>query len=262
MRAKPLDGFENLTKIIATVERAETDDLQELMRLTGLEPCDLRGANLDESVLDGADFSWLDLRGLSLANASIRDTAFRYSNLANTSLSGATCINADFSHCYMVGADLRGADLKGANFEYADLRHTCIIDADLTGAHLEGSIGIPTAEAHIGTTPPASAEDEDAFLRDLADRMGPIYLVEEKEADVQTDIKDLLSLAVDTLNLSARSENSLKTANIRMLRDLIAPEETRKVPISKRTLVEMRDELTELGLRLSFEPPAERSTER
>lgn len=96
--------------------------------------CDLVGLNLQNSILQKANFyhSKLDqvnLEGSDLFNVSFDRSSLTQANLRNTNLSKASFLYANLS-----GADLRGADLSYASFTYANLRGVNLCGANLTGA--------------------------------------------------------------------------------------------------------------------------------
>lgn len=84
-------------------------------RLRGIN-CELDGADLAGSVLDGCKF-W--------------NSSFRLANLR-----GARLVLADVSGCDLFGANLSGANLSGANLMGSDLRGAILTGADLTDANL------------------------------------------------------------------------------------------------------------------------------
>jgi len=71
------------------------------------------------------------------------------------------------------------------------------------------------------------------------------------EAEVEPEEESVLESSIDTLELSIRSMNCLKNANIRTLRDLVARGEKEMVEIrnfGEKSLKEVRDKLEVLGL--------------
>ena len=69
-----------------------------------LRGCDLTGAYLSSSNLEGANLSGADLTGAFLIRA----------NLTNANLSGADLTGADLAETNLTSANLTGADLSGA----------------------------------------------------------------------------------------------------------------------------------------------------
>jgi len=87
----------------------------------------------NKDVLDGVDFSNIDLSGASLSWVSFQECSFD-----KTNLSGACLHHADFS-----GADLREADLSDANLYMIKTSPTTLINwwsTNLVGRILEASI--------------------------------------------------------------------------------------------------------------------------
>ena len=85
----------------------------------------LKGKNLDDVNLAGAQMKNANLEGASLRDADLRDA-----NLYGASLKDATLYHADMS-----GANLENADLR-ADMAHAKLRDASLIGADLTSANL------------------------------------------------------------------------------------------------------------------------------
>ncbi len=84
----------------------------------------LRGVDLRDSFLDGADLSGSDLSSACLRRASLKQIDLR----------GAKLVGADLTGTNLAGADLRDADLTGAA-----LAGTNLAGADLRGANLAGA---------------------------------------------------------------------------------------------------------------------------
>jgi DNA-directed RNA polymerase subunit alpha len=71
------------------------------------------------------------------------------------------------------------------------------------------------------------------------------------EAEEKTEEDSILDASIDTLELSIRSMNCLKNANIRTLRDLVSRTEKEMVEIRNfgdKSLKEVRSKLEVLGL--------------
>lgn len=84
-----------------------------------LAKCDLRGLNLTEWPLAGANLAEANLAEANLAGMDLRET--------------------DFSHANLSKANCTGANLGGAVLAYANLNETVLIGADLTGADLNSA---------------------------------------------------------------------------------------------------------------------------
>ena len=76
-------------------------------------------------------------------------------------------------------------------------------------------------------------------------------IVEQAEAEEQPEEESILDASIDSLELSIRSMNCLKNANIRTLRDLVSRSEKQMVEIrnfGEKSLKEVREKLEALGL--------------
>ena len=106
---------------------------------------DLRGANLSEAILSGANLSeahplsGADLRGANPSGAYLSRADLRGANLRGADLRGAILSEANLS-----GADLRGAYLGDANLSRADLS-----EANLSGAYLGDALCDTTIFANV-----------------------------------------------------------------------------------------------------------------
>ena len=89
----------------------------------GCRNCVLRGADLREAHLIGAD-----LRGADLQGADLRDA-----NLEGADLTGARLMQADLR-----GANLTNADLSDVDLRQADLRSALVINAYAPGVNTAG----------------------------------------------------------------------------------------------------------------------------
>ncbi|GAB3462793.1 pentapeptide repeat-containing protein [Actinophytocola sediminis] len=150
--------------------------------LDRLACADLRGLDLSQERLAGADLHGADLTGTVLLQA----------DLTGADLTGANLTGADLRQATMVGANLRGAnltdarasqadltkaDLRGADLTRTELIQTTLVEADLTGTDLstantiqttfDGAIGLPDDEPTVGL-PPATEE-----LQPVADDPAP-----------------------------------------------------------------------------------------
>jgi uncharacterized protein YjbI with pentapeptide repeats len=109
-----------------------------------LEPLDLRGANLEDAVLEGAELSYANLEGVNLKGADLYWVILFGANLKKSNLENAS----------LNGADLKEASLRGANLKNADLGPdnlggvTQLQGADLTDAVLDGMIVSRAAYDH------------------------------------------------------------------------------------------------------------------
>ncbi|WP_186019905.1 pentapeptide repeat-containing protein [Burkholderia gladioli] len=112
----------------------EADSMKVAVELACKQGTYLRGADLRDANLRGADLSGADLRDANLRGADLSGADLSGANLRGADLSGADLSGADLS-----GANLRGADLRDANLRGADLRDANLRGADLSGANLRGA---------------------------------------------------------------------------------------------------------------------------
>jgi len=107
-----------------------------------------------------------------------------------------------------------------------------------------------------GTVGPEEALSQAAQLvqghMDMYSRLSVVEEMESPlEAEVEPEEESVLDSSIDSLELSIRSMNCLKNANIRTLRDLVARGEKDMVEIrnfGEKSLKEVRDKLEVLGL--------------
>jgi DNA-directed RNA polymerase subunit alpha len=107
-----------------------------------------------------------------------------------------------------------------------------------------------------GTIGPEEALSQAAQLvqghMDIYSRLSTVEEMESVPEDkADTEEESVLDQSIDTLELSIRSMNCLKNANIRTLRDLVARSEKDMVEIrnfGEKSLKEVRDKLEVLGL--------------
>jgi DNA-directed RNA polymerase subunit alpha len=107
-----------------------------------------------------------------------------------------------------------------------------------------------------GTIGPEEALSQAAQLvqghMDMYSRLSTVEEMESPlEAEVEPEEESVLDSSIDSLELSIRSMNCLKNANIRTLRDLVARGEKDMVEIrnfGEKSLKEVRDKLEVLGL--------------
>lgn len=102
---------------------------------------DLRGAELNETVLAGVNLRAANLQGAKLERASLKTALldgadFRGAVLRATNFSQASIDAADFRRADLWYADLRGSSLREADFRNANLHFARFGDADLSGSDL------------------------------------------------------------------------------------------------------------------------------
>jgi len=96
--------------------------------------CDLVGLNLQNSILQKANFYHSKLDRVNLEGSDLFNASFDRSSLTQANLRNANLSKASFLYANLSGADLRGADLSYASFNYANLRGVNLCGANLTGA--------------------------------------------------------------------------------------------------------------------------------
>lgn len=90
-------------------------------RECNLSGMDLRGYDLAEANLVGANLSRSRLSGTNLARANLAGANLGRAVLEDTDLRRATLTNADLTGAFFARTDMRGADLTNARFTNADL---------------------------------------------------------------------------------------------------------------------------------------------
>jgi DNA-directed RNA polymerase subunit alpha len=116
-----------------------------------------------------------------------------------------------------------------------------------------------------GTVSPEEALSLSAML--LKDHLGIFITAEESlqevgtepESDEMSSMDELLARSIDELDLSVRSANCLKNANIHTLRDLVRKSEKDMLEtknFGRKSLEELQDLLAKLGLSFNMDVPA------
>jgi len=146
---------------------------------------DLRGVNLREANLVGANLWGAKLREANLRGADLWGVNLREANLWGAFLRGANLGGANLGGAYLWGANLRGANLGGA-----DLRGAYLVRADLRGAKYDIT---QMLKAHWGEVSPevcaylmrldASALPDGERLMDVWAAGGPCPLSESNGVD-------------------------------------------------------------------------------
>jgi uncharacterized protein YjbI with pentapeptide repeats len=131
----------------------------------------LRGTDLQQADLSGANLARIDLRDAYLAGAHLEGA-----NLEGTDLSGAFLKGANLSDANLAGADLSNAEelwergtymwKRGAGLSHADLSGANLKGTDLSRANLSGAKGITKeqlgqAKSLQGTTMPNGQKYEE-----------------------------------------------------------------------------------------------------
>jgi hypothetical protein len=157
---------EAIVMSLALKEADSRDVYERTMRLLtriaewkdgGKERPVLRGADLSEAVLRGADLSGADLREAVLSEADLSEAVLR----------GAVLSGADLSEAVLRGADLSGAVLRGAVLSGAVLSGAVLRGAVLSGAVLSGAVlrGADLSEADLSEAVLRGAVLSGAVLR-------------------------------------------------------------------------------------------------
>ncbi|MFI7677243.1 pentapeptide repeat-containing protein [Actinophytocola sp. NPDC049390] len=139
-----------------------------------LGQADLAGADLSGANLAGADLSQADLSGANLRGANLADAELVQTDLANADLRDAVLAGANGTQAVMNDADLRGANLRGTYLGQAFLNRADLRDADLTGAttsqaETDGALGLPDRALDGSTPPPADpVTDTDTDTQQVA----------------------------------------------------------------------------------------------
>jgi uncharacterized protein YjbI with pentapeptide repeats len=97
------------------------------------------GANLEGANLGGANLHWANLEGANLEGANLQRANLQEANLQGVGLRGANLQRANLHRANLEGADLRGANLQRAHLQDANLEGANLEGANLRGANLEGA---------------------------------------------------------------------------------------------------------------------------
>lgn len=119
--------------------------LPNLIKLRGrdlteidLSGAELSGANLSDTTLIRANLSKAKLNKTLLRNANLSEALVNEAELVNADLSGATLIRANLTESDLSRAELFRADMSGANLYIALVKSARLNDARLTKANLVG----------------------------------------------------------------------------------------------------------------------------
>lgn len=99
---------------------------------------DLRGTDLSDVDLSGANLRHVNLSCAKLIGANLRDANLSGSNLSEAKLMCANLRGADLSDARICDTDLRESNLCGADLHCAYLREADLRGADLHAANLNG----------------------------------------------------------------------------------------------------------------------------
>ncbi|TKV98119.1 hypothetical protein SEVIR_9G539100v4 [Setaria viridis] len=104
-----------------------------------LRECEFVGANLQDSILDGANLRSANLQDACLTRCSFIETDLHSAHLQTANLTSANLSGANLEAANLKGAKLSGTNLQGANLQRAYLREVDLRDTLLTGAKLGGA---------------------------------------------------------------------------------------------------------------------------
>ncbi|KAL6902381.1 hypothetical protein ACP4OV_005257 [Aristida adscensionis] len=108
-------------------------------RNANLRECEFIGANLQESILDGANLRSANLQDACLTQCSFIETDLHSAHLQTANLTGANLKGANLEAANLKGAKLSGTNFQGANLQRAYLREVDLRETQLTGAKLGGA---------------------------------------------------------------------------------------------------------------------------
>ncbi|MBX7057029.1 MAG: pentapeptide repeat-containing protein [Leptospirales bacterium] len=120
----------------------------------------LRGAKLNQVILEGEDLSGVDFSGADLSHAYLLGCKFDGANLSGVRLRGA----------FLNGSSLRGADLRNS-----DLRWAKLSGADLEGAQFEGAqydVGTRLDPRHTALFAGMVQSGKEAYVEKAASKAG------------------------------------------------------------------------------------------
>lgn len=136
------------TKIDIKAKDIRGSDLTKeecLRRIHGIHLSkDLRGAQLDEVDISGANLASADLSEANLKKSILKGTKLNRANLTKANLENAILYQADLRNAKLTNANLKNANLIKANLRNAsmvgaNLGNAVLIDSDLSGANLTGA---------------------------------------------------------------------------------------------------------------------------
>lgn len=104
----------------------------------------LKGTNFTGANLKGADLNGANLKGANLLNTDLKGATFWDTNLGgaflwNADLEGATSWDTNLEDADLSNANLKNAKLTKANFKHANLEGTNLEDTDFTAADLKSA---------------------------------------------------------------------------------------------------------------------------
>jgi uncharacterized protein YjbI with pentapeptide repeats len=115
----------------------EASDRGKLMKEKRCIACHLDNTNFSKAELSGALLDQSSLNGTDFSAANLTLAIFRDADLTRANFNRAKLHKAAFYGAKLLGADLRGADLSGSKLIYAKLKGAWLRDANLANADLK-----------------------------------------------------------------------------------------------------------------------------
>lgn len=100
----------------------------------------LLDANMNSTILVGADISRCDMRRARITRSNLTGAVLYEANLSETNLELSRFDGADLTGAKLIGARLNRASLKGAKLTGADLTRAILVETDLQQADLSGCL--------------------------------------------------------------------------------------------------------------------------
>lgn len=94
---------------------------------------------LGERNFSGIDLSWAAMKGVNLPGIDFVEAILKGADLQESNLQGGEFMDATFEGAKLSGANLSNANLEGANLSHADLSQTTLIATNLKGVNLKGT---------------------------------------------------------------------------------------------------------------------------
>lgn len=120
---------------LTVIGRRNCEKYQGTQRLD-LSNIDIRGANLREAYLEGANFRKSNLQEVDLSEAHLQKAYLFGIKLQNANLNNTNLQDVVFSKANLKNADLTNAKLQGAKLFKANLQYVVLYEANLQGADL------------------------------------------------------------------------------------------------------------------------------
>jgi uncharacterized protein YjbI with pentapeptide repeats len=118
-------AMEKLRKTAGSETRGEDQGEGKSRPRIDWRGADLRGVNLQDVNLEGADMRAVDARGVNFSRSNLRYADFR----------GAQVQQANFQRANLYGCKMQGIEAQMADFRGADMRQT-----NMSGAYIDGAI--------------------------------------------------------------------------------------------------------------------------